>query len=147
MNFNPANLIWICPFCAAIGWVLHAFCAISGRQADHEEDESHARVRYAMQETIGERAKGYWHVTGDNPNVMLTKVGPRPEEVAAARAIAKNPVGYCDGVLCENCPFNPCSTGHSAEEWIATARAWLASHGLPVEETVPGTGPGEIERR
>lgn len=138
MNFNPANLLWICPFCAALGWILHAFCAISGRQADHEDDESHARVRYAMQEPA--------------------KPAPRPEEIEAARKIVEVGGRMGDigpfyraldmeprcGLDCPGHAEAGCDCLGEGEHTLAAARAWLASHGIP--EEVPGTEPGSLER-
>ena len=79
--------------------------------------------------------KGYEPVEmpDEAPPVMIPSE-PKPEEIAAARLLAcdkdEERGSFCGGVECDLCPFlhdrHPV-THHAA-------RAWLASHGIPVEE-------------
>lgn len=84
---------------------------------------------------------------GEAPRVMASRE-PRPEEIAAARHLANN-AGDCESIYCADCPCkgeedvgcfavgNEGSTLDAITMDFAAeriARAWLASHGIPVEE-------------
>lgn len=72
---------------------------------------------------------------GEAPPVMASRE-PRPEEIAAARTVVKE--GGCASVHCGDCPYlcdGPASgTIENNPLVVEAARAWLASHGIPVEE-------------
>lgn len=125
---------------AAVGYVLAVLMGANGQAA--RLDESHAAARYA--------------IAGDGsgealPPIVETFVAaPSKHEIAAARSIVTNE-GDCmgkplSGSCFGGCPFCEDDCAIPEERNLERARAWLASHGIPVEEPLVDLDPVERAR-
>ena len=130
------------------GWLVGF---IAGEHIQEREQAAYAQgQREGIEEVTGKMVEPV-EMPGEVPPVMASREtvpAPRPEEIAAARHLANN-AGDCESIYCADCPCkgeedvgcfavgNEGSTLDAITMDFAAeriARAWLASHGIPVEE-------------